>query len=165
MDFNLPGGKTGLDTHETKLPTYWNTPFNKICLGMKIGQQFKSVVINHQARSLYSLFADGKYRATSLGRNTWKKLLGSRASLQPNCNKEGFNVVCTYKDWSKARIGILGNKEDDCSNCDSRIGFGIGGYHDELQHVWQRWRTAHQSDGIHLSPIRAIIRRNSLHWT
>ena len=44
---NLPGGKTGLDTHETKLPTYWNTPFNKICLGMKIGQQFKSVVINH----------------------------------------------------------------------------------------------------------------------
>ena len=165
VDFNLPGGKTGLDTHETKLPTYWNTPFNKICLGMKIGQQFKSVVINHQARSLYSLFADGKYRATSLGRNTWKKLLGSRASLQPNCNKEGFNVVCTYKDWSKARIGILGNKEDDCSNCDSRIGFGIGGYHDELQHVWQRWRTAHQSDGIHLSPIRAIIRRNSLHWT
>ena len=69
MDFNLPGGKTGLDTHETKLPTYWNTPFNKICLGMKIGQQFKSVVINHQARSLYSLIADGKYRATSLGRN------------------------------------------------------------------------------------------------
>ena len=78
---NLPGGKTGLDTHETKLPTYWNTPFNKICLGMKIGQQFKSVVINHQARSLYSLIADGKYRATSLGRNSWKKLIGSRASL------------------------------------------------------------------------------------
>ena len=131
VDFNLPGGKTGLDTHETKLPTYWNTPFNKICLGMKIGQQFKSVVINHQARSLYSLIADGKYRATSLGRNTWKKLIGSRASLQPNCNKEGFNVVCTYKDWSKARIGILGNNEDDCSNYDSRIGFGTGGYHDD----------------------------------
>ena len=66
-----------MDTHETKLPTYWNTPFNKICLGMKIGQQFKSVVINHQARSLYSLIADGKYRATLLGRmyNTWKKLI------------------------------------------------------------------------------------------
>ena len=93
VNFNLPGGKTGLDTHETKLPTYWNTPFNKICLGMKIGQQFKSVVINHQSRSLYSLIADGKYRATSLGRNTWKKLIGSRASLQPNCNKEGFNVL------------------------------------------------------------------------
>ena len=98
---------------------------------MKIGQQFKSVVINHQSRSLYSLIADGKYRATSLGRNTWKKLIGSRASLQPNCNKEGFNVVGIHKAWSKARIGILGNNENDCSNCDSRIGFGTGGDHDD----------------------------------
>ena len=120
-----------MDTHETKLPTYWNTPFNKICLGMKIGQQFKSVIINHQARSLYSLIADGKYRATSLGRNTWKKLIGSRASLQPNCNKEGFNVISVYKSWSKARIGILGNNENDCDRCDSRIGFGTGGFHDD----------------------------------
>ena len=98
---------------------------------MKIGQQFKSVVINHQAKSLYSLIADGKYRATSLGRNTWKKLIGSRASLQPNCNKEGFNVISIHKAWSKARIGILGNNENDCGNCDSRIGFGTGGHHDD----------------------------------
>ena len=131
VDFNLPGGKTGLDTQETKLPTYWNTPFNKICLGMKIGQQFKSVVINHQARSLYSLIADGKYRATSLGRNTWKKIIGSRASLQPNCDKEGFNVVGIQSTWSKARIGILGNNENDCIYCDSRIGFGTGGKQDD----------------------------------
>ena len=138
VDFNLPGGKTGLDTHETKLPTYWNTPFNKICLGMKIGQQFKSVVINHQARSLYSLIADGKYRATSLGRNTWKKLIGSRASLQPNCNKEGFNAIDTISNdcqsglqCSKARIGILGNELNHCSKPDSRIGFGTGGYPDD----------------------------------
>ena len=120
-----------MDTHETKLPTYWNTPFNKICLGMKIGQQFKSVVINHPARSLYSLIADGKYRATSLGRNTWKILIASRASLQSHCNKEGFNVVGIHKAWSKARIGILGNYENDCDKCDSRIGFGTGGKHDD----------------------------------
>ena len=131
VDFNLPGGKTGLDSHETKLPTYWNTPFNKICLGMKIGQQFKSVIINHQSRSLYSLIADGKYRATSLGRNTWKKLIGYRASLQSYCNKEGFNVLCTDGNGSKARIGILANNQSVCSSCDSRIGFGTGGYNDD----------------------------------
>ena len=135
VDFNLPGGKTGLDTHETKLPTYWNTPFNKICLGMKIGQQFKSVVINHQARSLSSLIGDGKYRATSLGRNTWKKLIGSRASLQNNCNKEGFNAIGTDSNHSKARIGILGNNENDCISCDSRIGFGTGGYPNDLRNT------------------------------
>ena len=139
MDFNLPGGKTGFDTHETKLPTYWNTPFNKICLGMKIGQLFKSVVINHPARSLYSLIADNKYRATSLGRNTWKKLIGSRASLQPNCNKEGFNAIDTISNecqsgrlqCSKARIGILGNDQNNCDRPDSRIGFGTGGFPDD----------------------------------
>ena len=92
---------------------------------MKIGQQFKSVVINHQARSLYSLIADGKYRATSLGRNTWKKLIGSRASLQPNCNKEGFNVVGIHKAWSKARIGILGNNENDCTTVPPGLGLAL----------------------------------------
>ena len=119
-----------MDTHETKLPTYWNTPFNKICLGMKIGQQFKSVIINHQARSLYSLIADGKYRATSLGRNPWKKLIGTRASLQTNCNMEGFNVLSSINN-SKARIGICSNDQNDCLSCDSRIGFGTGGYPDD----------------------------------
>ena len=120
-----------MDTHETKLPTYWKTPFNKICLGMKVDQQFKSVVINRQARSLYSLIADNKYRVTSLGRDTWKKLIGSQASLQLNCNKEGFNVRCVSKHRSKARIGIVANNQNICGSCNSRIGFGTGGYNDD----------------------------------
>jgi len=37
---------------------------------MRIGQQIKLIVINKQANSLYSLIADGQYRATSLGRET-----------------------------------------------------------------------------------------------
>ena len=129
--YNPHGGETGLDTQETKLPTYWNTSFSKICLGMKIGDQIKFIVFNKQADSLYSLIADGQYRATSLGRNTWKTLIGSQASLQRNCNKEGFNVVCTCSSCSKARIGIIGNNQNACSTCDSRIGFGTGGLHDE----------------------------------
>ena len=43
--------------------------------------------------SLSSLIAYGKYRATSLGRNAWRKLIGSQSSLQANCNKEGFNAA------------------------------------------------------------------------
>ena len=120
-----------MDTHETKLPTYWNTPFNKICLGMKVDQQFKSVVINYQARSLYSLIADNIYRNTSLGRDTWKELIASQASLQLHCNKEGFNVLIGSKQQSKARIGIVGNNENDCRSCDSTIGFGTGGDYDD----------------------------------
>ena len=129
IDFNLPGGQTGFDTQETKLPTYWSTHFSKICLGMRLGQQIKFIVINKHANSLYSLIADGVYRATSLGRNTWKTLLGPQASLQPNCNREGFNVH--PKLHAKARIGILGNNENDCNTCNSRIGFGTGGGADD----------------------------------
>ncbi|KAM7442765.1 hypothetical protein ABFA07_008404 [Porites harrisoni] len=128
--FNLDGGKTGFDAQETKLPSYWNTSFSKICLGMKIGQQIKFIVINKQANSLYSLIADGKYRRTSLGLDTWKSLIGSEASLQLNCNKEGFNAVCKHSGSSKARIGVVGDNYSDCRTCESRIGFGTGGYHD-----------------------------------
>ena len=98
---------------------------------MKIGHQIRFVTINKPARSLYSLIADGRYRATSLGRNKWKTLIASQASLQTNCNKEGFNAICSYKQNSKARIGITSNNEDDCVSCDSRIGFGTGGKHDD----------------------------------
>ena len=130
-EYNLPGGETGFDTQETKLPSYWNTPFSKICLGMKIGQQINFIVINKQASSLHSLIADGQYRNTSLGRTTWKTLIGSQGSLQSNCDKEGFNTASIDVRLGKARIGILGNNENDCIQCDSRIGFGTGGLHDD----------------------------------
>jgi len=134
VDFNLPGGKTLFDHHETKLPTYWNTPFSKICLAMKIGTQaIRTTVINKHARSLYSLIADGRFRATSLGRNTWKTLIGSEVSLQPNCNKEGFNAVSGKSINAKARIGIIANEQNDCFSCDSRIGFGTGGSPDNTK--------------------------------
>ena len=98
---------------------------------MKIGQQINYIVINKQASSLHSLIADGQYRNTSLGRDTWKSLIGAEASLQPNCGKEGFNALSDDSSHPKARIGILGNQENDCNTCDSRIGFGTAGLHDD----------------------------------
>ena len=99
---------------------------------MKIGQHINFIVINNQANSLYSLLADGHYHATSLGRNKWKTLIGSEASLQLNCNKEGFNAVHGgHANSAKARIGILGNEQNNCNSCDSSIGFGTGGRPDD----------------------------------
>ena len=98
---------------------------------MKIGQQIKFIVINRTASSLYSLIADGQYRNTSLGRDTWKSLIGSNASLEIKCNKEGFNTLCDWNMHSKARIGIVGNKGNNCNSCNSRIGFGTGGKMDD----------------------------------
>ena len=99
---------------------------------MKIGRlKTNFIVIKMTANSLYSLIADGQYRATSLSRDTWKKLIGSQASLQPHCNKEGFNAVGSSESYSKARIGIISNGGNHCDSCNSRIGFGTGGNDDD----------------------------------
>ena len=57
-------------------------------------------------------------------------MIGSQASLQTECNKEGFNTAGGIKGYSKARIGILGD-EKDCLSTNSRIGFGTGGHNDD----------------------------------
>ena len=85
------------------------------------------ILIHRTADSLFSLIADGQYRNTTLGRETWKSLLGSEGSLQLNCNMEEFNVFGGSRG-AKARIGIIANNEIGCGYCpDSTFGFGIGG--------------------------------------
>ena len=131
---------------ETKLPSYWNTNFSKICLGMRIGQRINFVSIGKQANSLHSLIANGTYHATSLGRNKWKSPIGSDASIQTGCNKEGFNVVASSSSSAKARIGILGNDQGDCVTCDSRIGFGTGGATDDSNSCGDNTPNGYTSD-------------------
>ena len=94
---------------------------------MMIDQQIRFIVINKQASSLYSLIADDVYRRTSLGRGTWKSLIGSQASLQHRCNREGFNAKSRIDNHGRARIGIIGDNVNNCKWTDSRIGFGGGG--------------------------------------
>ena len=109
-----------------KLDNYHRLSFNNLCVGMKVGHDaIRWLKVPKKANSLYNLIADGRYRATHLGRNAWKSLLKG-ASLQRNCNKEGFNA---YHRGARARIGIISNQENDCNSPDSRIAFGgEGGY-------------------------------------
>ena len=61
-------------------------------------------------------------------------MIGFQASLQINYNREGFNAACERTDTIinvRARIGILGNGQNDCITCDSRIGFGMQGIPDD----------------------------------
>ena len=96
---------------------------------MKVEGETRFLLLEQTAPSLHSLIADGVYRNTSLGRNAWKSLVPG-ASLQVNCNIEGFNTRGSTGSHSRARIGFLGNNENDCSSPDSRIGFGTEGHHD-----------------------------------
>ena len=110
---------------QTKLASYWNTPFHKICLGMKVKGVTKWIMIDYHARSLYNVIADGVFRSMSVGKNTWLSLMdGSR--LQENCDEEGFNINREGHNSAhfKVRIGIIADDHDDCSSCNSCIGFG-----------------------------------------
>ena len=98
---------------------------------MKIESQTRFIVIEpeNKTNSLYELIADEIYRPTYLGRAKWKNLVGPQASLQNNCEREGFNAKGDKRFFylSRARIGIIGNQENNCNSPDSRIGFGTGG--------------------------------------
>ena len=124
---------------------------------MKINHQIKFIVINKQANSLYSLIADGRYRSTSLGRDTWKSLIGSEASLQKNCNKEGFNAVGDNSGQSKARIGIISNQQNHCASCDSRIGFGTGGYPDKTNSCGNEAKQSPDNGDKHIKTMGYIL--------
>ena len=118
LSYNLSGGVSAFDDQETKLPTYWSTSFNEMCIGMKVENDLNFVRFRYPASSLYNLIAAGNYRQINIGRQKWKSLI-TGSSLQSNCNKEGFNAPSP-----NVRLGILGNNENDCSNPDSFLGFG-----------------------------------------
>ena len=48
------------DDTQIKLASYWNTPFEKICLGMKVedDSQPKWIVINNTANSLFNVIVN-----------------------------------------------------------------------------------------------------------
>ena len=116
--FNISGGKTGFDDQETKMPTYWSTAFNNICLGMKLGDTTNWIKLNYTAESLHSVIADGVYKPTSVGRNTWKSLVDD-SSLQTGCQIEGFNShagVTVAPRMVVVRIGIIAEDEKNCKS-------------------------------------------------
>ena len=76
----------------------------KICLGMKIGHQLRFFTINKSASSLYSLIVYGQYRATSLGRNKRKTLIGSQASLQNNVTRKGSMLSAAINQILKQEL-------------------------------------------------------------
>ena len=122
-------GLEGLTEKQSKSASYWNTPFSKICLGMKANNVTKWIATHHEASSLFDVIANGNYTSTSFGKEAWKFLIDD-SSIQKYCNREGFNVQLTnyYNSaggYINVRIGIAANNYNNCNHCDSCIGFGI----------------------------------------
>jgi hypothetical protein len=94
-------------------------------LGMTVSGTTRWLSLSVAGSSLQDLMG-AAFTATSAGRDAWKGLIGSSASLQPNCGQEGINNAPWAEGSARIRIGIVGNQEGDCSSPDSWIGLGNG---------------------------------------
>ena len=123
--YETQNGEEGLTDNESKLASYWKTPFTKICLGMKVNGITRWMKLDYTASSLYSVLADEIFRDTTAGRSAWKALIDG-SSLQLNCNKEGFNIRPeTTEGFLHGRLAFIGNNQNHCLTPDSYIGFGV----------------------------------------
>ena len=118
-----------LDRNEAKLQTWNSVAFADILIGFEhpIGNMgplvLKTQKITIARPSLFALFSPNAYVATTIGRNAWKALI-TASSLQPNCNREGFNNAPAGLGWPRSRVGIVTNQENDCGSPDSYLGIG-----------------------------------------
>ncbi|CAB4030504.1 Hypothetical predicted protein, partial [Paramuricea clavata] len=118
--YAVEDGLEGLNEKQTKLASYWNTPFNKICLGMKVNGATKWIASNYASNSLHSVIVDGTFKGTTFGKEAWKSLIDG-SSLQENCDVEGFNIQEAYtrgpRRWyMNIRIGLLANNQNNCNS-------------------------------------------------
>ena len=120
--YQVSQGLNVLTEEESKLASYWNTPFTKICLGMKVNGVTNWIKMDYQASSLYSVIADGVFRETSLNRTSWMSLIEG-SILQDFCNRQGFSQ--TFSAGGNLRLGLIANQEENCNSPDSFIGFGF----------------------------------------
>lgn len=107
---------------EAKYQSFNSLPLKELRLVMAASGSTNATILSVPAGSLKAVFS-GPYQATSLGRNGWKAMM-SGASMQPYCNREGFNADCAGRN---VRLGMVTNQENDCNSCDSYLGVGHTG--------------------------------------
>jgi len=120
------GGGTGLHDTETKLSSFWSTPFTQLCLGMKYQDETNWITLNYAGSSLRDVIGNGTFKETHLNVTEWKKLLNN-SDIQVGCTFQGFNNKQKYGNGARARIGIIGAPNDCVETARSRIGFGTTG--------------------------------------
>jgi len=129
LGYNEKAG-TNMKEEETKLSSYWSTPFTRLCLGMRDAaeQDTNWISLEHAATSLRDVIGNGNYTATNLTITKWKSLL-THSQIDEQCTKQGFNTDYRLVTSSgKARIGIIGFPgRCDSGGASSRIGFGTEG--------------------------------------
>lgn len=74
--YNEAAGTT-LNDAETKLSSFWSTPFNRLCLGMKYPKNGETnwIALNYNGSSLRDVIGNGIFQKTNVNVTEWKSLL------------------------------------------------------------------------------------------
>jgi len=103
------------------MPSYWATPFQKLCIGFKVNDDLKWLPIKHQATSLYDVIVGETYEEfsdRSSNKTAWQQLINGSV-LQDHCVSQGFNLP-------RARLGIQSHSGGDCpTESSDAMGFGL----------------------------------------
>jgi hypothetical protein len=125
---------TDMSQTEAKLDSYLAVPFTNILVMMEAldaSAPTQLVVPIPDSTSLSHLITMSATNTvtTTLGARAWTGLTVPAATIQPNCNVEGINIVpgsggCTGATGTSVRIGIIANDQTDCCSPNSYVGFG-----------------------------------------
>lgn len=124
-----------LDRNEAKLQSFIELPFTQLMVGLEAPMvstglltQTRHLPLALAGSSLQETFASQTFIPTASGRDSWKGL-AEGSSLQVHCNREGLNnaIPNIGSEFSRVRVGFLGNEQADCDSPDSRIGLGGAG--------------------------------------
>ena len=117
--------RTGISENDAKFRAFNELSFSKVCLVMrKNGESTRrSLVVNYAGSSLLAIFQGGQVELGQ-SRQVWLDLLPG-SQLQPNCNRNGFNLRKDHSQRILLRFGIMGNNEKECLSPDSFIGIGM----------------------------------------
>lgn len=128
--YDEAAGTTLVDA-ETKLSSFWSTPFNRLCLGMKdlrkADEGTNWIAVNYKGSSLRDIIGNGTFQATNVNSTQWLKLLNN-SKIMDGCQWQGFNSINEkFENGPRARIGIIGAPKHCNQTAESRIGFGTSG--------------------------------------
>ena len=124
--YNAEDGLKSFSGIEAKFPAFNHVSFTAMCIGMQSTGSTKWLKITLTSTSLLHLFSSAEYHQTNISRQTWKSLIPN-SSLQLGCSREGLNVK-DENNRLRARIGIIGNNEENCQTPDSFLGLGAPYY-------------------------------------
>lgn len=113
-------------TVEAKLPAFLSLDVQELRVVMITGAETRSLVtrMNEEGPRPLRGWLSMAGKGTNSRAADWISLVPG-AELQPNCNRNGLNVLHNNGCCAKVRIGIVTNNEGNCDTPDSALGVGL----------------------------------------